>query len=65
MTTIHDLLLELTSFLTVTQELRDLTLQSDINSNNSEEFRDLLGNWYAGYYDESPELLLQALKRLL
>lgn len=65
MTTIYDLLLELSSFITVSEELKDKAFDSDINDENHGRFKKLLHFWNVGDYDESPELLLQSLKGLL
>lgn len=65
MIAIYDLLLELSSFITISEELKDKAFDSQVNDYNNDEFKDLLNNWDNGDYDESPELLLQALKGLL
>lgn len=60
-----DLLAELQSFTSVSESTIARALNSDLDSKNSSEFRELNQEWSNGDYDEDPELLVQRIERLL
>jgi hypothetical protein len=60
MTTLFNMFAELNSFIDCKDHM-DVTRDSDITTENSPEFKELVNEWIDGKYDECPELLKQRL----
>ena len=65
MTTIHDLALEMQSFIKVAPSTLEEAKQSDINTDNHIEFSILVDAWAAGLYDEDPDLIVATIEEFL
>lgn len=63
MTTLFNMFVELSSFVDCEDHM-EVTRDSDINTENSVEFKGLVDGWSNGEYDECPELLKQRLTRM-
>ncbi len=63
--TLHDMLTEMQSFVTVDEETLKKAESSDINNQNNKELHDLIGDWVEGIYDNDPEVLKQNLIDLI
>jgi len=65
MTTIYELLSEMTSFVSVPSVYLEKAEYSNINSENSWKFDFLLNDWKDGIYDEDPDVLVNNIVELL
>ena len=65
MTTAADLLREMQSYVTVSEDIITKAEESGINENNNNTFSILVNQWGLGHYDEDPEYVVSEIKSLL
>ena len=65
MLTLEDMLQEMQSFVEVDTTTMEKASRSVVTQDNSTELNNLILEWQEGAYDEDPELMVQALERLL
>lgn len=63
--TLHDMLLEMGTWLSSTPEELERAKKSGITTKNNKNLKSLVAAWQNGNYDEDPEILHQALLHLI
>jgi hypothetical protein len=63
--TLHDMLLEMGTWLASTPEELERAKQSGITNRNNKNLKSLVTAWEDGNYDEDPEILHQELLHLI
>lgn len=63
--TLHDMLLEMGTWLSSTPEELERAKKSGITNRNNKNLKSLVTAWEDGNYDEDPEILHQELLRLI
>jgi len=63
--TIHDMLSEMQTWVTISDEKLEEAKQSKLNNKNNTQLNELVNAWNSGSYDEDPELMVQKILNLL
>jgi|694.fasta_scaffold03814_35 hypothetical protein len=63
--TLHDMLLEMGTWLSSTPEELERAAKSGITNRNNKNLKSLVTAWEDGNYDEDPEILHQSLLNLI
>jgi hypothetical protein len=63
--TLHDMLLEMGTWLSSTPEELEMAAKSGITNRNNKNLKSLVTAWEDGNYDEDPEILHQSLLNLI
>jgi len=63
--TLHDMLLEMGTWLSSTPEELEMAVKSGITNRNNKNLKSLVTAWEDGNYDEDPEILHQELLHLI